>query len=42
MTTGIDSSDYIAERTRDIAGREWASAEIDVWLVDLSHLKGQA
>ena len=42
MTTGIDSSDYIAERTRDIAGREWVFAEIDIWRVDLLHLKGKA
>ena len=32
--TGLDFSAYIAERTRDFAGREWVFAEIDRWLAD--------
>jgi len=34
MTTGIDFSDYIADRTKDYTGREWVFAEIDAWLAD--------
>lgn len=30
----LDSSTYIAERTRDFTGREWIFAEIDRWLAD--------
>ena len=31
MTTNLDFSDFVAERTRDFTGREWVFAEIDHW-----------
>lgn len=34
MMSLIDYSDFIAERTRDFTGREWAFRSIDAWLTD--------
>jgi hypothetical protein len=34
MKAPLDFSAYIAERTRDLTGREWVFAEIDHWLAD--------
>jgi hypothetical protein len=39
--TLLDFSDYITDRTRGFTGREWVFAEIDHWLVDFCHVRGQ-
>lgn len=38
----LDFSDYITDRTPDFTGREWVFAEIDRWLADFWHERGQA
>ena len=40
-SAALGFSDYFADRTKDFAGREWVFAEINAWLADFWHERGQ-
>jgi hypothetical protein len=42
MTTKIDFSDYITERTRNFTGREWVFADPSRRLADLKNARREA
>ena len=41
-SAALDFSGYTADCTEGFTGRESVSAEINAWLADLWHVKGQA